>query len=111
MFATMFHPYPTLGDAARHLSLLPLFAPQLGEMRGGFVIASGYVYVLLLSPIFWQLWIYNRVVNANFFFAVTLVYFATQAMLVVLCIVATLRHDRREKLARRHLPGLKMKAS
>jgi phosphatidylinositol glycan class U len=99
LFSAMFHPYPTLGDAAAHLALLPLFARQLCGMRSAFLVASGYVYVMLLSPIFWHLWIHARVANANFFFAITLAYTATQSILAVGCVTSTLAHDRRVKLA------------
>lgn len=60
VLSAAFHPYPTLGDTARHVGYLPLFQRQLRGMRAGFLIASGYVFATLLSPIFWQLWIYNR---------------------------------------------------
>ena len=99
LLSGMFHPYPTFGDAARHIAFLPLFGRQLaGSMTTGFLIACGYVFVALLSPIFWQLWTYSRVANANFFFAVTLAYLATQSTLAIGCVAATIEHDRREKL-------------
>jgi hypothetical protein len=57
---------------------------------------------VLLSPIFWHLWIHSRVANANFFFAITLAYLVTQATLAVACVAATIAHDRRAKMRWKH---------
>ena len=95
------HPYPTLGDAARYLSLLPLFSEELAAFHPGaaFAVVAGFFYVILLSPIFWRLWIVDRVAHANFFYAVTLTYFAVQSGLFIECARVVLRHDFSTKVA------------
>lgn len=95
--ATATAPYPTLGDVAGHLAMLPLFAEPLERYRGGFLVAAAYAFVGILAPIFWRLWIESRVANANFFFAVTLAHVAAHATLCVGCAREVLAHDRRRK--------------
>ena len=95
--ATATAPYPTLGDVAGHLAMLPLFAEPLEMYRGGFLVAAAYAFVGILAPIFWRLWIESRVANANFFFAVTLAHVAAHATLCVGCAREVLAHDRRRK--------------
>ena len=95
--ATATAPYPTLGDVAGHLAMLPLFAEPLERYRGGFLVAAAYAFVGILAPIFWRLWIESRVANANFFFAVTLAHVAAHATLCVGCAREVLAHGRRRK--------------
>ena len=87
LLCVVFSPYPTLGDAAGYLALLPLFRASLAGVGGfGYLVCAGYVASALLSPIMWRLWIVDRVANANFFFATTLAWMATQSALCVLCV-------------------------
>ena len=95
--ATATAPYPTFGDVAGHLAMLPLFAEPLSGYRGGSLVAGAYAFVGILAPIFWRLWIESRVANANFFFAVTLAHVAAHAALCVGCAHEVLAHDRRRK--------------
>ena len=95
--ATATAPYPTFGDVAGHLAMLPLFAEPLSGYRGGPLVAGAYAFVGILAPIFWRLWIESRVANANFFFAVTLAHVAAHAALCVGCAHEVLAHDRRRK--------------
>ena len=95
--ATATAPYPTFGDVAGHLAMLPLFAELLSGYRGGSLVAGAYAFVGILAPIFWRLWIESRVANANFFFAVTLAHVAAHAALCVGCAHEVLAHDRRRK--------------
>ena len=67
--------------------MLPLFRASLAGVGGfGYLVCAGYVASALLSPIMWRLWIVDRVANANFFFATTLAWMATQSALCVLCV-------------------------
>jgi phosphatidylinositol glycan class U len=45
----------------------------------------------------WRLWIVDRVANANFFFATTLAWMATQSALCVLCVKRVAEHTREAK--------------
>ena len=48
------------------------------DMRNGFVVACMFVVCYALAPVQWYLWIYAGSANANFYFAITLVYAAAQ---------------------------------
>ena len=56
-------------------------AYRVGREKYGAVIAGGFLYVALLSPLTWYMWIHTRVANANFYYAITLVYACTQTLL------------------------------
>jgi len=98
LLCVVFSPYPTLGDAAGYLALLPLFRTRLAGAEGiGYLVCAGYVVSALLSPIMWRLWIVDRVANANFFFATTLAWMATQSALCALCVDRVVTHARVSK--------------
>lgn len=80
-------PYPTVADVLTYMSLLPVIASSdegnaLAYMKHGAWIAGGFMYVALLSPLTWYMWIHTRVANANFYFAITLVHAVTQIILL-----------------------------
>ena len=66
-------------------------------MTAGYLVCAGYVVSAMLSPIMWRLWIVDRVANANFFFATTLAWMATQSALCVLCVKRVAEHTREAK--------------
>ena len=79
-------PYPTASDFVTYISLLSVIAMDdrgnpLVYVKYGAVIAGGFLYVALLSPLTWYMWIHTRVANANFYYAITLVYACTQTLL------------------------------
>ena len=61
-------------------ALLPLFAPQLagGGFPAGFLAATGSL-LAGLGPAMWHMWIYLGSANANFYYAITLLFGAWQA--------------------------------
>lgn len=63
------------------------------DCRYGFLVANIFLYSSVLAPIFWHLWIYAGSGNANFFYAITLVYNLGQALLIVDLIYAILRRE------------------
>ncbi|CAI5983528.1 unnamed protein product [Closterium sp. NIES-65] len=87
-------PYPTVGESGFILALLPLFLPQLSAMRFVFVILLGYLLVHTMGPTMWDLWILKSIGNANFFFAVVLIFAAIQGLLLVESVHTVLMHDR-----------------
>lgn len=98
LLCVVFSPYPTLGDAAGYLALLPLFRTRLAGAEGiGYLVCAGYVVSALMSPIMWRLWIVDRVANANFFFATTLAWMATQSALCALCVDRVVTYTRASK--------------
>lgn len=62
-------------------------------MRYGFLIGGIYLYSAVLFPVFWYMWIYQGSGNANFVYAITLVYGIGQIVLVVDLIYAFLRRQ------------------
>ncbi|KAJ1994859.1 hypothetical protein H4R33_000093 [Dimargaris cristalligena] len=80
---TLFKSYPSIGDMSLLLGLIPLYHELFKYMRYGFVLINAMIYALVLAPLFWHLWIYQGSGNANFFYAATLVYAASQILLVV----------------------------
>ena len=101
--ATICAPYPTLSDVVTYMSLLSVIAVDesgnpLAYMKGGVLIAGGFLYALLLSPITWYMWIHTRVANANFFYAITLVFAITQLVLLGQVTQSVVAFDRARKL-------------
>lgn len=89
----IFKPYPSVADTALFLGLLPLFRHVFALMRYPFVVAAGIMYAAVLGPAFWYLWIYAGSGNANFFYAITLVWSLVQSLLVSDFTFALLRDE------------------
>ena len=79
----VFKSYPTLGDHALFLGLLSLHSQIFEYMRYPLVSALTYAYCTCLSPAFHHLWLNAGSANANFFFAITLVWALGGGMLVL----------------------------
>lgn len=62
-------------------------------MRYGFLSFAMLSYASLLGPAFLHLWIYAGSGNANFFYAITLVYSLAQIILVADALYAMVRVD------------------
>lgn len=79
-------PYPTLGETGVFLSLLPLFDIDgisiLKYMRYPMFTALLFLHGILLSPIFYHLWIDLGSGNSNFFYAISLVYALALGLLI-----------------------------
>lgn len=70
----IFTPYPSIADAALYLSLVPLFRHLFPLMRYTFLASAAIMYASVLGPTFYHIWIYAGSGNANFFYAITLVW-------------------------------------
>ncbi|GAK61992.1 GPI transamidase component PIG-U [Moesziomyces antarcticus] len=79
----VFKSYPTLGDHAVFLALLSLHSQILEYMRYPLVSTLTYTYCTCLSPAFHHLWLTAGSANANFFYAITLVWALGGGMLVL----------------------------
>ncbi|KAF9923783.1 hypothetical protein FBU30_006171 [Linnemannia zychae] len=88
-----FKGYPSVGDASLYLGLLPLSSEIFKYMRYSFLEANLFMYSSLLAPIFWYLWIYVGSGNANFFYAIGLVYGVGEIILMIDTTYALLRRD------------------
>jgi phosphatidylinositol glycan class U len=62
-------------------------------MRYTFFATSVFLYATLLGPAFYYLWIYAGSGNANFFYAITLVWSLGLALLVADSLFAVLRDE------------------
>ncbi|KAF9958696.1 hypothetical protein BGZ65_001239, partial [Modicella reniformis] len=88
-----FKGYPSIGDASLYLGLLPLSSEIFKYMRYTFLIVNLFLYSSLLAPIFWYLWIYVGSGNANFFYAIGLVYGIGEIILMIDSTFAAMRRD------------------
>jgi phosphatidylinositol glycan class U len=66
-------------------------------MRYTFFAVSSLLYATLLGPAFYHLWIYAGSGNANFFYAITLVWSLGLSMLVADSLFAVLRDELEEE--------------
>ncbi|KAF9969432.1 hypothetical protein BGZ73_008221 [Actinomortierella ambigua] len=85
--------YTSVGDAALYLGLLPLYSEIFKYMRYSFLIGNLFLYSSCLAPIFWYLWVYLGSGNANFYYAVGLVYGIGEIILMVDSTYALFRRD------------------
>lgn len=107
----IFKPYPSIADVSLYFALLPLYrhlSPRKYFLfrhrylsvsdkrlvtRYTFFAASALLYATLLGPAFYHLWIYAGSGNANFFYAITLVWSLGLTILVADHIFAALRDE------------------
>ncbi|KAJ5175231.1 uncharacterized protein N7482_001108 [Penicillium canariense] len=89
----IFKPYPSISDASLYFALLPLYRHLSPLMRYTFFAISALLYSSLLGPAFYHLWIYAGSGNANFFYAITLVWSLGLSILLADSIFAALRDE------------------
>lgn len=90
---SIFKPYPSVADTGLFLSMLLTHNHIFPLMRYGFVACSTLLYAICLGPAFYHLWIYAGSGNANFFYAITLVWSLAQSLLVTDLAFAVLRDE------------------
>ncbi|KAI9899015.1 hypothetical protein N3K66_005476 [Trichothecium roseum] len=90
---SIFKPYPSIADTGLFLSMLLTHNHIFPLMRYGFVACSTLLYAICLGPAFYHLWIYAGSGNANFFYAITLVWSLAQSLLVTDLAFAVLRDE------------------
>ncbi|KAI4120909.1 MAG: hypothetical protein LQ338_006682 [Usnochroma carphineum] len=89
----IFQPYPSIADASLYFSLIPLYCHIFSLMRYSFFAVATVLYATLLGPAFYYLWIYAGSGNANFFYAITLVWSLGLSIIVGECLFAVLRDE------------------
>jgi len=104
----IFIPYPSVGDVALFLGLLPLYRHIFPLMTYGFVTTAVMLYATLLGPAFYHLWVYAGSGNANFFFAITLVWSLGLTVLVADTLTSGLKDELENE--RPELIGKELKA-
>lgn len=80
---TITKPYPSLGDAGFFLSFVPFFKPIFGYLRYPLISCLLLLHSVLLSPIFYHLWVDLGSGNSNFFYAISLVYALALASIII----------------------------
>ncbi|DBB16916.1 TPA: hypothetical protein ACH3X3_014028 [Trebouxia sp. C0006] len=80
---SMLKPYPTAADAAQFMALLPLFPHLLLQLPSVAFTATSLLLLVYLGPTMWYLWMDLGTGNANFYYAITLLWSAWQAMLLL----------------------------
>ncbi|CAL1534722.1 unnamed protein product [Lymnaea stagnalis] len=94
MFLTsIFKSYPSYGDAALYISLLPLWKHTFCYLRNTLMIVGMFMCCIVLSPILYHLWIFAGSANANFYFAITLTYSTAQILLFTDLLFAYIRWE------------------
>ncbi|XP_013381827.1 phosphatidylinositol glycan anchor biosynthesis class U protein [Lingula anatina] len=89
----VFKSYPSYGDTTLYIALLPVWYFTFEFQRNSFVIGCMYISTTVLAPILYYLWIYAGSANANFYFAVTLVYNTAQIFLITDILFAFLKRE------------------
>jgi phosphatidylinositol glycan class U len=105
----IFKPYPSIADVSLYLGFLPMYSHVLPRelnppstesksltptvTRYTFIAASVLLYSTLLGPAFHHLWIYAGSGNANFFYAITLVWSLGLTILVGDTLFAVMRDE------------------
>jgi phosphatidylinositol glycan class U len=89
----IFKSYPSYGDVGFYMALLPTMGYLFPYMKQSFIVANMLVATTMLGPILYQLWIYNGSANANYFFAITLVYGTAQIFLVTDILFAHVKRE------------------
>jgi GPI-anchor transamidase subunit U len=89
----IFKPYPSISDTSLFLGMLPLYQHVFPLMSYTFVESSIVLYATLLGPAFYYLWIYAGSGNANFFYAITLVWSLGWSLLLADILFAVLRDE------------------
>jgi phosphatidylinositol glycan class U len=105
-------PYPSISDVSVFFAFLPLYRHVIPRkcipltetplilqanisavMRYTFFAVAALLYASLLGPIFYHLWIYAGSGNANFFYAITLVWSLGIAIVIADLVFAVLRDE------------------
>ncbi|KAL4765978.1 GPI-anchor transamidase subunit GAB1 [Aspergillus foveolatus] len=89
----VFKPYPSISDASLYFAVLPIYRHLFPLMRYTFFSVSALLYASLLGPAFYHLWIYAGSGNANFFYAITLVWSLGLSLILADTIFAALRDE------------------
>jgi phosphatidylinositol glycan class U len=89
----IFKPYPSIADTSLFLAMVPMYRHLFPLMRYTFLVASIILYSCFLGPAFYHLWIYAGSGNANFFYAITLVWGLGLSLLICDLTFAVLRDE------------------
>lgn len=89
----IFKPYPSIADTNLFFAMVPLFRHVFPLLRYTYGTVGTILYSTCLGPSFYYLWIYAGSGNANFFYAITLVWSLGQSLLISDLTFAILRDE------------------
>lgn len=90
----VFKSYPSMAETGLYLSLMPCIVAYLFPlMRNFLVYACMFLVATVLAPVMFYLWVGSGGGNANFFFAITLVYSIAQIFLIIDVLYAHLKRE------------------
>ncbi|KAH6601054.1 hypothetical protein BASA50_001882 [Batrachochytrium salamandrivorans] len=92
-FSALFKSYPSIADTALFLSLSAIYPEVFKYARNMFFAITALAYATLLGPLFFNLWVYSGAGNANFFYAITLVFSLALVIYLVDLSFAMLRRE------------------
>uniref|UniRef100_A0A183G126 GPI transamidase subunit PIG-U n=1 Tax=Heligmosomoides polygyrus TaxID=6339 RepID=A0A183G126_HELPZ len=93
LLVAVFSSYPTLNDASVYMALLPMLEKYKKYPRYTLMVAGSLVTCVVLMPVMWHMWIVVGSGNANFYFAVTLIYNVAQIYLMIDLMFAYFRRE------------------
>jgi hypothetical protein len=94
LVSCLFKPYPSVGDLAPYLTLLPLLHEQLQHVRLKLFLVNSFLLLAVLGPAMWHQWIELDAANSNYFYSITLGIAAWQIVVLVQVLLATIQADR-----------------
>ncbi|KAF1810461.1 putative GPI transamidase component PIG-U [Eremomyces bilateralis CBS 781.70] len=89
----IFLPYPSVSETAVFVGCLSLYSHVFPLMRYAFLSSTVLLYATFFGPAFYHLWIYAGSGNANFFYAITLVWSLALIMILGDSLFAVLRDE------------------
>ncbi|KAJ3159262.1 hypothetical protein HDU86_001865 [Geranomyces michiganensis] len=78
----IFKPYSSVGDTALYLAFFAMHQELYKYMRNNYLVFAAMVFATVLGPLFHYLWVYAGSGNANFYFAITLVFGLARILLL-----------------------------
>ncbi|XGW24769.1 hypothetical protein V3C99_006324 [Haemonchus contortus] len=93
LLVAVFSSYPTLNDASVYMALLPMLEKYRKYPRYTLTVAGTIVTCVILMPVMWHMWIVAGSGNANFYFAVTLIYNVAQVYIMIDLMFAYFRKE------------------
>jgi phosphatidylinositol glycan class U len=92
-FMALFKSYPSIADTAFCFPWMMVHSELFKYSPHMYVSVSGLLYSCLLGPLFFNAWVIQGSGNANFFYAITLVWSVSQIILLIDMIFGYLRRD------------------
>ena len=90
---TLFKTYPTIADPPVYMALLSMHNELFKWSPHMFLALCGVIYSSFLAPMMFNAWVWQGSGNANFFYAITLVWAISHIILAVDVVFAYLKRE------------------